>query len=248
MEEQLKAEKALRETVEKQATEALELLRSNNEEIDELKDTLEQSEKVNAKLRRENHALNEEALDLANKIHLMDKMYKSLQSDYDTQTEKLYRQKLDAKDKEVLELKQEIIKTRLEFTQYKDKHKENEFKQITRDVSTDSFWIYNWDRDTPEKTPINVQFSEEKLFSELLEEDDTGHTEIQVSFDASPEVKKRNCKSLDSTENWTIENSLHSESQKAVVNGRSFKYMKPIILTSFIPLIIFIFFSINFRG
>jgi chromosome segregation ATPase len=116
----------------------LNILIDKNYEIDELGVQIDTLNNVNKRLRRENTDLNQEALDLENKIHLMDKMYKSMQLTYDKASENLLKSQITQKDNQINSLENTILEIQKDFENFKEHTKETN-KQIANDVSTDSF-------------------------------------------------------------------------------------------------------------
>lgn len=117
----------------------MNILIDKNFEIDELNNKIDDIIQVNKRLRRENADLNQEALDLENKIHLMDKMYKNMQVSYDKGSEDLLKSQIEQKDRRIKSLEDQILEIQKDFENFKENTRETISKQITRDVSTDSF-------------------------------------------------------------------------------------------------------------
>jgi chromosome segregation ATPase len=136
---ELQRETEDRITAEARAQEVLNILIDKNYEIDELGVKIDTLNNVNKRLRSENTDLNQEALDLENKIHLMDKMYKSMQLTYDKASENLLKSQIAQKDIQINSLEDTILEIQKDFDNFKENTKETINKQITRDVSTDSF-------------------------------------------------------------------------------------------------------------
>ena len=118
-----------------------------NSEIDELQSKINILKQTEIKLRKENWDLNQEALDLENKICIMDKMCKTLQENEEEGNNRL-NIFLVRKDSRIKELESELLGLRSEFYEYK-KSSEKENKNSTlKDVSTEPMYSANIERES----------------------------------------------------------------------------------------------------
>ena len=121
-----------------------------NMEIEELESKISNMSQLTKKLRKENRDLNKEALDLENKIRVMDKMYSNLQVNYDKGAEQRISQTLEKRNSEIAELNTKISSLKTELDQCKETQKLSQNNQNSRDVSTDSIDFMNFEIESPE--------------------------------------------------------------------------------------------------
>jgi chromosome segregation ATPase len=181
----------------------LNILIDKNYEIDELGVQIDTLNNVNKRLRRENTDLNQEALDLENKIHLMDKMYKSMQLTYDKASENLLKSQITQKDNQINSLENTILEIQKDFENFKEHTKETN-KQIANDVSTDSFWLTNFEIETPERTPMAYILDEEKQ----VQLDSVNDSDIIEDVN-NWEVRKRNIQASQCDVNPNVSDFAH---------------------------------------